>query len=189
MSTPAIVVAPLRLDEFFVETLNINVPFQPIQKVGERRGPIPEVEISSIRRVPNQLRFLVSLDIRLIWNQEADASAAHASVHLRVVGFFSFEPETDEHQAHHMISLNAPAILYGIARGIVAQTLALTTLQKVILPSVNFVEVMRQREANAKASESRGTPPSTGRRRVRAGSSTATRGNAGSAPGSPPESP
>jgi hypothetical protein len=44
-----------------------------------------------------------------------------------------------------MIPLNGLAILYGIARGVVAQATANSSNEKFILPTVNLVEATRNR--------------------------------------------
>jgi preprotein translocase subunit SecB len=49
-----------------------------------------------------------------------------------------------------MIGLNGLSILYGVARGVVAQATANCPHGKFILPSVNFIELMK-----SKAKESR----------------------------------
>lgn len=147
MSTPSTpVTAPLRLDEFFIESFTIYAPVAAVQQGQEADDPELGVDVGAILRVPDDLRFLVPLTVALKWPGVGGARKP-PSLRLQMAGFFSLESGTDEHQALHLISLNAPSILYGIARGIIVQSLALTAIDKYILPSVNFIEVMRQREA------------------------------------------
>ncbi len=63
---------------------------------------------------------------------------------LRITGFFSFAKGTDEQMIEKMIPLNGLAILYGIARGVVAQATANSMHEKFILPTVNLVEATKE---------------------------------------------
>ena len=137
--------ADLKLDDIVVESLHLRTEFQaPHPEVGVDDAPIPEVSVD-ILQAADELRFMIPMTIRLN-RQKSDRARFGYSLDLRVLGFFSFLAGTDAHHVAHLIRLNAPAILYGVARGIAAQALALTPAGRVFLPSVNFVEIMKQRE-------------------------------------------
>ncbi|NOY64146.1 MAG: hypothetical protein GXO97_01905, partial [Nitrospirae bacterium] len=65
--------------------------------------------------------------------------------HLKLNGFFSFPEGTEEETIKKMIGLNGLVILYGTARGIVAQATANCLHGKFILPSVNFIELVKKK--------------------------------------------
>ena len=64
---------------------------------------------------------------------------------FKISGFFSFPPDTEEETIQKMVGLNALAVLYGIARGVVAQVTANGPHGKFILPTVNFVEMLKKK--------------------------------------------
>jgi preprotein translocase subunit SecB len=137
--------APLQLDDVVVESLLVRTNTDELpDPVSADQTPVPDVSLD-ILRVENELKFLIPFLVR-INHRKADFRRYGYSVELKVLGFFSFPDKFEEHEAGHMIHTNGPAILYGVARGIIVQTLALTIAGKVILPSVNFVEIMRRRD-------------------------------------------
>lgn len=136
--------APLRLDEFVVESLNVRIRPEGPEGDADAEVPTPDVEVD-ILRAGDELQFMVPIEIRL--NRHAAEFLRYGyGLDLRLLGFFSFEAELDAQQANRLITLNAPSILYGVARGIVAQVLALTSAGRVVLPSINFVQIMQDRE-------------------------------------------
>jgi preprotein translocase subunit SecB len=143
--------ADLRLDDIVVESLRLRTNFRTPRSIGgSAESPVLEVSVD-ILQAGNDLRFLISMTIRLN-RQKADLDRFGYALDLDVLGFFSFPEGTSEHHVAHLIRLNAPSILYGVARGIAAQALALTPAGRVFLPSVNFVEIMKQRSERRRRS-------------------------------------
>ena len=137
--------AALQLDDVIVESINIRTNTEePPDPSIEDVLPQPDVTLD-ILKVENELKFLIPFAVR-VNHRKGDFRRFGYALDLKILGFFSFAEGTDEHQAGHMIHVNGPAILYGVARGIAAQAFALTAAGKVILPSVNFVEIMKRRD-------------------------------------------
>jgi preprotein translocase subunit SecB len=68
-------------------------------------------------------------------------------INLRVVGFFNFLPAPDmtPEDKDRMATLNGSSILYGLARGLVAQATGVGEFGKYLLPGVNFIELLRNK--------------------------------------------
>jgi preprotein translocase subunit SecB len=62
---------------------------------------------------------------------------------LKLTGFFCFVEGTDEEIINKMIGPSGLSILYGVARGVVAQVTGNSWHGKFILPSMNFIELMK----------------------------------------------
>lgn len=137
--------APLRLDDIVVESLHVRAALHPPTAIeADATLPEPRVEVD-ILRAEDEARFMVPFSVRI--NQKsAEFSRRGYALDIKLVGYFSFDPGTDEEAMGRLITINAPAILYGVARGIAAQAFALTNAGRMLLPSVNFVEIMDRRE-------------------------------------------
>jgi len=143
--------ADLRLDDAIVESLQVRVNVQASGLLGSPdEAPVPEVELD-ILQAGADLRFLIPMTIR-VHRRKAELDRFGYALNLRILGYFSFPAGTSDQHVAHLIRLNAPAILYGVARGIAAQALALTSVGRVFLPSVNFVEIMKQRSERRRRS-------------------------------------
>lgn len=147
--TTAPIQADLRLDDLIVEALSVRTNLTPPSASLHGDQPL-QIDVSvDILRSGDQPRFMVPLKVRMNHGKEAFKNSGY-SLDISVVGFFSFDDGLSEDHISHLIQLNAPAILYGVVRGLVAQALAMTNVGKVILPSINFVEVMRTRAARSR---------------------------------------
>lgn len=144
-AAPTSTLADLRLDDVVVESLVIRTNTDgPPDPRAHDLVPEPAVTLD-ILRVKDELKFLMPFRVRMN-TSKSDFRRFGYSLDLKLLGFFSFEAGFDEHQAGHMIHASGPPILYGVARGIAAQALALTVAGKMLLPSINFVEIMRRRD-------------------------------------------
>lgn len=133
--------ALLQLDNYFVEELSFILS----PKLGKVKGKPPKgtsVEFE-IRRKDKEPRFLVSMFIKL---SNVGSSGKNAyDITLKIHGFFSFKPGVDKETMGRMITFNGLAILYGVARGVVAQMTANGPQGKYILPAVDFVSLIKSR--------------------------------------------
>jgi preprotein translocase subunit SecB len=64
---------------------------------------------------------------------------------LKLSDVFSFRPNTPADRQERMITVNGPAILYGVARGIVAETTGAGRHGKYVLPSVDLLPMAMRR--------------------------------------------
>lgn len=108
-----------------------------------------------VKRRGKEPHFMVKMTLELNGDKE-DFDRARYHIYLDISGFFGFTDGTDEETIKKMIGLNGPAILYGIARGVVAQATANCRHGKLVLPAVNFVEAMQKQPPGKRRRKTQG---------------------------------
>ena len=128
----------LDLDEYVVERLSVesNPSFSMEKDVDCELKILPEIA----QHAEVDTLFKVGIDIRVRGNSRRNAPY---SISLRILGFFRFADKTSVETRRKMLATNALPILYGVARGVVAQLTAQCVSGKYILPTINFVELIR----------------------------------------------
>jgi|Deesub1362A_J573_1020465.scaffolds.fasta_scaffold23972_2 preprotein translocase subunit SecB len=133
--------AQLDIEEYFVEEVRVKANPDYSGEISHEG----EISVSfNIKRKGTEPFFMIPMIINVNKTKKAFETAPYQIV-LRITGFFRFKEGTDEVTIKKMIGLNAPAMLYSIARGIVSQTTAQSLHGKFILPTVNFVELVTKR--------------------------------------------
>jgi preprotein translocase subunit SecB len=149
--------ALLNIDEYFVEEVRVRTN-PSYEESGQERRP-GQIKVSvSIKKKGSEPDFMISMKLEL--NKEKRAfEASPYYVFLDITGYFSFEEGTEPDTIDKMIGFNGPAVLYGVARGIVSQITANCRNGKFVLPTVNFVELLQQQaEKNPKKKIKRKKP-------------------------------
>jgi len=132
----------LNLDNFFIEelVLKTNNDFQSKEVTKNQLN----VDFLILNNKDNPLLFKVVLKIEINKSKKFFESAGFCIL-MRLSGFFSVQEKTDENMKKQLISFNAPSILYGIARGIVSEATSNTIYGRYILPTINFVELVKKK--------------------------------------------
>jgi preprotein translocase subunit SecB len=138
--------AQLNLDEYFVDEISVKANTNYIEDEVVS-GAIKEPEFFIQRNSENGLKFLVSMTIDVNRERE-DFEATNYQIHVKINGFFSFVEGTDEEMINKMIAPSGLSILYGVARGVVAQFTANCRYGKFLLPSLNISAILKAK-ANA----------------------------------------
>lgn len=131
----------LNIDEYFVDELQVKTNPNYKKQKKEEKGEISTA--ISIKRKGKEPFFMIQMKIELNKAQKVFSSAPYYLL-LEISGFFSFMSEINEETINKMIGLNGPVILYGVARGVVAQATANCRHGKFILPTVNLLEAMKK---------------------------------------------
>ena len=125
---------PLQLESYHVESLNYRLR----EGFDQKQPPLERVDVKSDsfqhKDTPN--RFMVRLWVKV---GQKDGSNARCDLDLRVAGFFALPEGLDQEVRISMHAQDAPSILYGVARQIVAETTGNGPWGKVFLPTMNFV--------------------------------------------------
>ena len=140
--------ALLEIDEYSIDgfSFQANADFD-----GEKEADNElDVDFNIGRATTGEPRFEVRLSIGLNQEDEQFAKAPYR-LNLNLAGYFRFQDGTDEETVTKMIAPNGLAILYGIARGTVAQVTGCSRFGKLVLPSVNFIELIREKGQVEKA--------------------------------------
>jgi len=133
---------PLLLSNYFVEKLDYEaVPgFNPAEPGAEVMAVDPDVY-----PVPDKPgMFMVRLHVALAGPPKSNS---RCRLILSLVGFFQADAKAPDKLRNDMVFGNAPLILFGIARQVVAETTANGPYGKVILGTVNFTEIFRRKAA------------------------------------------
>lgn len=134
--------AQLNFNEYFIDefSLAVNRTFES----GEARTGTIDVDFDIKRSGDNPLDFMVTLLVYLNKSDEAFHRADYR-IFLKLTGYFSFNEGVTEEAINGMIAPNGLSMLYGVARGIVSNTTATSWHGKLMLPAINFVELIQQK--------------------------------------------
>ena len=133
---------PLEIQDYFVEDIAVRAnPGFDTKKGGAGTGLNFSFDIFRKGKAP---AFMILMSIKA-GNLSKETMNSPYAVRLTIRGFFSFFPGTPEEVIDKTIGLNGLSILYGVARGVVAQATANGPHGKFLLPTVNFIEVLKQK--------------------------------------------
>ena len=126
----------LRLNHYWIESISLR----SISNRREPNGNPSELSYSvAYSDPPEGVNGEHLVRLRLKTRRSARSTARYA-VDMTLVGVFSFgEDKPDEEVAGRLLRYNGPAMLYGVARGIVSSLTALGSFGREDLPSANFV--------------------------------------------------
>lgn len=137
--------SPLELRQVRLEKLEIRVSstwgLKPLADEMCRYNCYVE---PAVRKRRGHWDFRVSLDVAFMPLE--GETCRFDLIGVRLVGLFHLPDDTEESLVKTLVPLNCLAILYGIARGAVAQATGMVPGGPMILPPVNFVEVLKQRK-------------------------------------------
>jgi preprotein translocase subunit SecB len=133
--------SPLLLNVFFVENLSyraaLTSEFDPTKKSEELHGVDYDVTPNGAGGFTVRLRVQVSAE---------PGKNCRGRLKLSLIGFFTLADGIDERLKNVMLTQNAPSILYGIARQIVAETTGNGPWGKIFLGTVNFLELAQAKD-------------------------------------------
>jgi preprotein translocase subunit SecB len=134
--------ALLEIDEYSIDgfSFQANTDFDGVK---ESHNAL-DVDFNIGRATTGEPRFEVRLFISQNQKDEQFAQAPYR-LNMNVAGYFHFPDDTDEETIKKMIVPNGLAILYGIARGTVAHMTGCSRFGKLVLPSVNFIELIKEK--------------------------------------------
>lgn len=134
----------LDFNEYFVDEVSVrSIP-------GFSRKDVQEFQLSfnfDIKQQAEKPLFMICMQIGSPPEEKAEDSRYPYAFDMKITGYFSFAPETDKETMHRMIGPNGLSMLYGVARGLMAQITANGRHGKFLLPSVNFIEILKERAA------------------------------------------
>lgn len=141
--------AQLNLNDYYINELSFvanrdHIPSEALC------GTI-DLDFDIKRNSDNPLDFMIYLRVD-VNPREEDFEKCDYRIHLCLSGFFSFEKGTAEDTISNMIATNGLSMLYGVARGMVANATAMSWHGKFVLPSLNLIEIIKRKsEVESKA--------------------------------------
>lgn len=134
--------AQLNLNEYFVDELAFVANHDHVSS-GTRTAAL-DMDFDISRNPSKPLEFMISMTVD-INRRDEDFQNSDYRVHLKLTGFFSFTDGTTEETISSMIAPNGLSILYGVARGTVANATATSWNGKFVLPAMNLTELIKQK--------------------------------------------
>lgn len=132
--------AQLNFLEFFVEELTVKANSDYDSKKPITGGLFVDYDI--LKSEKKSLLFKIPMVIEINKNN----NNSPYQIFMRLNGFFCYPEGTEENYINKTIGLNAPSILYGVARGIIAQVTANYEYGKFIIPAVNLIEILKKKK-------------------------------------------
>jgi len=136
--------AQLQLDGYIAEELSYRFNRQLKQKPNTAFVSRVGVDFDVKENKEDKDQFLIVQMIQ-VNRREEDFKKSRYQINMRLLGRFRFESGIKEDVKNRMIFNNGPSILYGIARGIVAQLTGALGTEKFILPAVNFLAIAEKK--------------------------------------------
>jgi preprotein translocase subunit SecB len=133
----------LDINEYCIRELTIkeNPTYKP-KKIHEGTAKISH---DILRKSPD-LDFMINMKVRIGTPTKMSETEPYY-ISITISGLFNFTEKTDESTIAKMIQLNGLSILYGITRGIVAQATSSYLHGQYVLPTINFVEMLKRQSA------------------------------------------
>jgi preprotein translocase subunit SecB len=138
--------SPLQLNDYFVQELVIreNATFSPTGT--ERHAGQINCKLEHARSIEPADHFLVTLTVEVTPSPTAPAFDPYQIV-LKIQGIISVHQNAQltPEQIERLTTINAASILFGLARGLVAQATGVARYGKYLLPPINFVEMFERK--------------------------------------------
>ncbi len=142
--------AQLNLDDYYIDEFSLVVNRDHVSK--EIHCGTIDLDFDINRNSDRPLDFMICLRVD-INSSEEDFQKCEYRIHLDLTGFFSFEEGTTEDTIKKMIAPNGLSMLYGVARGLVANATAMSWHGKFVVPSLNLIEIIRRKGEAASKKE------------------------------------
>jgi preprotein translocase subunit SecB len=142
----------LEIDTYFVEELLVKSNSDYESNGASREHDLDlGIDFDFYRKGDDDPRFLVRLSMEF-----GDAVDLKLPYHIRLSLFAAFDASKDSNQTtiEQLVATNAAPILYGIARGIVGQATAQAIHGRYVLPTVNFIDLVKAKAQALPAADS-----------------------------------
>ncbi len=138
--------ALLNIQDYFIDELVVRTN-PDFKRDGEGKG---DIGVSfDLRRKGQEPKFIINMTVEANKSKKSFSSAPYY-VSVKLGGLFIFPEGTDDDTMMKMLGTNGLAILYGVARGVVGQSTASCRYGKFVLPSVNFMELIKKQVKKTK---------------------------------------
>jgi len=137
-------IAALQLERFCLERISVraNPGFDAENSDSDLKIPLG-VDFE-VRKKPKSWEFRIPMKVVINPGNRKTMVGPYA-IEFEMVGFFRLPSETTAEEVQKFIPLNALAILWGVARGLVHQFTSAGPHGPLLLPTVNFVEIVNRK--------------------------------------------
>ena len=132
--------SPLQLEQCNVTKLVILT--RANGRMGTENEDAADIKLTyNVRPHKSALKFLVPFNLTINWPEEAPS--AYDQIDIALNGIFSFPPDTSEEIVQHYVPLLCLTNLYGIARGIIAQSTGMCQDGPYLLSLINMEQLLK----------------------------------------------
>lgn len=139
--------ASLQVNHYIVDDL----VFKCNKKTGTKKEnlvtPTIGIDFDVKENTKDKNQFLLDMVVDLNEGQAFDKFDGY-QIHLHIFGWFHFTAELDAEVKGKMLATNAAAMLYGVARTIVANLTGSLGGERYILPTLNLLTVIKAKAAS-----------------------------------------
>lgn len=135
-------IAQVQLRDYFVDYIETEVN-PAFDEASENYEGSIAVDFD-FKRSDDEKHFMVLMRIAAN-NDEASFKASPYRAVIRLRAFFEFEENFPEKEIPNLLGPNGLAMTYSVARGIVGQITGNGQHGKLVLPSVNFIELLKEK--------------------------------------------
>lgn len=146
-------ISALQLRDYLIESLHVDANPNFKGKDGVVYPSDIGIEFDFKKREDGPL-FRIDLEIQLNPTEESYAKAPYR-IRIKTQTVLEFEPSFPEKDIPRLLGPNGLAMAYSIARGIVGQATGTSLHGKFILPTVNFVELLKAKSQSAATKKTR----------------------------------
>jgi preprotein translocase subunit SecB len=137
-------IAQLQLRDYVL--LYLLIEANPNFKPAENKGHEGDIGFNfDFRKNPEEPIFLVDMEILLNQKEEMFKQQPYR-IQIRVQTFIEFDKSFPEKDIPNLLGPNGLAMTYSIARGIVGQATGTSLHGKFMLPTMNFIEVLKEQQ-------------------------------------------
>jgi len=130
--------SPIQIEHYILRKLSFSVleSFDFKNPPHELKPDDLTIEVLPFRNKKNSRRWMFNLDI--CYEPKKDQNSPYAfEIHLS--GIFAVDSKTPKGKARDLVMVNAPSLLYSIAREILSSTSAEAPWERLILPTVQLI--------------------------------------------------
>ena len=139
--------SPLQLRFFGFDHIQVesNDDYDPEADEG---GPVPPDTEIYVEQGDGDDLWYVTMTVRV--DSDCDLGrpweTVPYSIQIMVASAFQITEELEEEKHFWLTHMNAPAILYGLARAEIARLTAMNRFGRFVLPTIDLIEMVRQQE-------------------------------------------
>ena len=142
-------ISPLQLRDYFIESLHVDA--NPNFKAGA--GNFYESKLGvdfDFKKREDGPMFRVDLDVRVNPTEESYSKGPYR-IQIKTQTLLEFDPSFPKADIPRLLGPNGLAMAYAIARGIVGQATGTSLHGKFLLPTVNFIELLKAKSQSITA--------------------------------------
>lgn len=156
-------VASMQFTRYLVDDLTFKCNEVSRDRKAVHDEPRIQVDFNIKENTVDKNQYLVEMVVDL--NQAQDLTKFDTyQIHLHLYGWFTLTTNLDEQTKAKLIGSNASAMLYGVARSIIANLTGSVGPKRFMLPTVNLLAILK---AKADRDSAKASPPAPSKKKLK----------------------